>query len=112
MRQATGSSTRKSTELASSSQTLDKVAPQKQPNPYACPILGKCFHGNMPGHLSNECPNRSQVHLVELQEGKYEGVNEECLGNSKPVLVVLDGDEGDNVLCILEHFLLAKHCFN
>ena len=42
---------------------------QKQPNPYARPILGKCYRCNQPGHRSNECPNQRTVNIVE-REGR------------------------------------------
>ena len=42
----------------------------KQSNPYAKPILGKCYRCNQPGHRSNECSNRKSVNLVEIHKKK------------------------------------------
>ena len=52
---------------------------QKQSNPYAKPILGKCYRCNQPGYKSNECPNRRPVNVVERDEEEvcYEPDGEE-----------------------------------
>ncbi|KAI5683539.1 hypothetical protein M9H77_04767 [Catharanthus roseus] len=37
-------------------------------NPYAKPILGKCYHCGQPSQRSNECPTRKHVNVVERDE--------------------------------------------
>ena len=40
----------------------------RQSNPYAKPILGKCYRCNQLGHRSSECPNRRTINIVEREE--------------------------------------------
>ncbi|KAI5653353.1 hypothetical protein M9H77_30540 [Catharanthus roseus] len=37
-------------------------------NPYAKPILSKCYRCGQPSHRSNECPTRKSVNVVERDE--------------------------------------------
>ncbi|KAJ9542366.1 hypothetical protein OSB04_028872 [Centaurea solstitialis] len=53
-----------------------KVVPPKNSNPYAKPTGTKCYRCGLPGHKSNECPNRKTVGLIEDGENEdsdYEG---------------------------------------
>ncbi|XP_052198314.1 protein FAR1-RELATED SEQUENCE 5-like [Diospyros lotus] len=45
---------------------------QKTLNPYAKPILGKCFKCNQPGHRSSDCPRRKAVNIVEREKEEEE----------------------------------------
>ena len=42
-----------------------KVTPK---NPYARPGSDKCYRCGQPGHRSNQCPRRSTVNLIKLEE--------------------------------------------
>lgn len=49
------------------------LAQQRTNNdPYARPNLGKCYRYNQPGHLSNSCPNRRSINIVEEGESNEE----------------------------------------
>ncbi|KAJ9562400.1 hypothetical protein OSB04_007560 [Centaurea solstitialis] len=53
-----------------------KATLPKNPNPYAKPTGTKCYRCGLPGHKSNECPNRKTVGLVEdggSEDSDYEG---------------------------------------
>ncbi|KAJ9536092.1 hypothetical protein OSB04_un000730 [Centaurea solstitialis] len=54
-----------------------KATPLKNPNLYAKPTGTKCYRCSLPGHKSNECPNRKTVGLVEgegSEDDDYDGV--------------------------------------
>ncbi|KAF2283386.1 hypothetical protein GH714_003756 [Hevea brasiliensis] len=42
--------------------------PPKTNNPYAKPILVKCYKCNEMGHRSNECPNRKSINIIEKHD--------------------------------------------
>jgi hypothetical protein len=46
----------------------EKGVGESSSNPYAKPILGKCFRCGQPGHRSNECPNRNPINIVDSAE--------------------------------------------
>ncbi|XP_028549531.1 uncharacterized protein LOC114579365 [Dendrobium catenatum] len=73
-------------------------------NPYAKPSTLKCFRCFQPGHKSNECPQRQQIHVVEGGEGVEQDAEDEAQdGDSEDV----PADEGEAVVCVLEKLLLA-----
>ena len=78
----------------------DKLLPPKPSNPYARPMVGKCFRCNQPGHRSNECPTRPQAHLLDAQtkEDDFKEQFEEASEILSPA--ILDGDERDPLLCV------------
>ncbi|XP_028555630.1 uncharacterized protein LOC110104616 [Dendrobium catenatum] len=73
-------------------------------NPYAKPSTLKCFRCFQPGHKSNECPQRQQVHIAEGDEGidqEVDEANQDCDSEDVPA------DEGEALVCVLERLLLA-----
>ncbi|KAL5566080.1 hypothetical protein UlMin_029244 [Ulmus minor] len=88
----------------------DKAPPPKPNNPYARPMVGKCFRCNQPGHRSNECPTRPQTHLVDVQDEEEEFKEEFEEASERLSPVVLDGDEGEPLMCVLERLLLTESC--
>lgn len=50
---------------------LTDTPANKGPKQYARPTLGKCFQCGQVGHLSNECPQRRALALVD-EEGNYD----------------------------------------
>ncbi|KAI0512356.1 hypothetical protein KFK09_012995 [Dendrobium nobile] len=99
-----------SAQVPSPNQTAsDSRAPPKpkfttKENPYAKPSTLKCFRCFHPGHKSNECPQRQQVHIVEGDEGVDQEVDESNQeGDSEDV----PADEGEALVCVLEKLLLA-----
>ncbi|KAI0505034.1 hypothetical protein KFK09_015991 [Dendrobium nobile] len=78
-------------------------------NPYAKPSTLKCFRCFQPGHKSNECPQRQQVHIAEPEDdinrdesdGDKERTDEEVLA-----------DEGEPFIGVMEKLLLAPRQSN
>ncbi|PON83156.1 Zinc finger, CCHC-type [Trema orientale] len=73
-------------------------------DPYARPNLGKCFRCNQPGHLSNNCPNRRSIKLVDEDGGEDEQVLEEDIYEGAEFA---EGDEGEEVACIIQRLLFT-----
>ncbi|KAI0500729.1 hypothetical protein KFK09_018945 [Dendrobium nobile] len=73
-------------------------------NPYGRPTTLKCFRCFQPGHKSNECPSRQQLHLLEGEQELSNPTGENDCSNEYEEVV---GDEGDPVLCVLQKLLLA-----
>ncbi|TXG50913.1 hypothetical protein EZV62_023437 [Acer yangbiense] len=70
------------------------VAPK--PNHYTKPMTGKCYRCNLPGHRSNDCPQRRQVTMVEGasdEESEHEISEDDCLDGAE----LVHGDDGDRV---------------
>ncbi|TYK27246.1 zf-CCHC domain-containing protein [Cucumis melo var. makuwa] len=67
------------------------------------PNLSKCFRRGQTGHLSNSCPKRKTVaileddeDLIEEQEGDFDHDEE-----------ILEPDEGERLSCVLQRVLIA-----
>ncbi|KAI0530516.1 hypothetical protein KFK09_000060 [Dendrobium nobile] len=77
---------------------------QTKENLYVKPTNIKCFRCLQQGHKSNECPTRPHLQFAEaeIEDGVEE--NEEALENSQEDVV---GDEGEQLICVMEKLLLA-----
>ena len=58
----------KKDDKAEGKRSMESKENPRQSNPYAKPILGKCYRCNQPGHRSNECLNRRTINIVEREE--------------------------------------------
>ncbi|KAI0501107.1 hypothetical protein KFK09_019325 [Dendrobium nobile] len=84
--------------------SMQKSKPLPRENPYAKPATFKCFRCFQPGHKSNECPQRQQVHLAEGDEGSEHAedeIDKDCDIEDLPA------DEGEPLICVMEKLLLA-----
>lgn len=90
--------------VQSNIQNRNQAQQRTNNDPYARPNLGKCYRCNQPRHLSNSCPNRRSINIVEegksdeeqnFEDGDYEGGN------------VADADTGEELACIVQRLLLA-----
>ncbi|KAI0493237.1 hypothetical protein KFK09_027513 [Dendrobium nobile] len=77
---------------------------QTKENPYAKPSTLKCFRCFQPGHKSNECPQRQQVHIAE-GEGGVE--SEEAEVHEEEEVENILADKGEPLICVMEKLLLA-----
>ena len=74
---------------------------QRQNNPYAKSILGKCYQCNQPGHRWNDCPIRKTVNIIE--QGKEEEIYELDGGDK-----YYDNDnDGVQQICVIRKLMLA-----
>ncbi|KAK4852525.1 hypothetical protein QYF36_024829 [Acer negundo] len=66
---------------------------------------------NPVGHRSNECTQRPQANIVEIdgEDDEYE-VGEHIVEGED--IEILGGDQGDPVVCIIERLLLTLPCSN
>ena len=88
----------------------DKLLPSKPSNPYARPTVGKCFRCNQLRHRSNECPTIPQAHLLDVQTEVDDFKEQFEEASERLSLAILDGDEGDPLLCVLERLILVEPC--
>lgn len=72
-------------------------------NTYQRPNLGKCLRGGQQGHLSNECPQRRAITIVDEDEQDF-GENEVY---DEDEVAFLEPNEGDQLSCILQRILLT-----
>lgn len=86
-----------------SSSNIGDICFQRQ-NPYAKLYGDHCYHNGKLGHKSNDCPNRRQVYLAEVDEDDNEdhGVDEEY---DEADFAYEEGDEVINI--VLQRVLLA-----
>lgn len=69
------------------------------PNPYARPMIGKCFKCGEPGHRSNECRARKSVNFIEEQAEfqEEEGINEDEIEVAE--------ETGEHLNCVVQRLL-------
>lgn len=73
------------------------------PNTYARPTLGKCFHCGQVGHLSNYCPQRRALAIVD-EDDQYDP---EVDQSGDDDIDYVEPDEGDPLSRVLQRVLLA-----
>ena len=62
---------------ASTPLTTIIVAAKNKENPYAKPVIGKCYKCGVPEHRSNECFKRKQVNIADYRdEGEWVAIEE------------------------------------
>ncbi|PON35024.1 Aspartic peptidase, active site [Parasponia andersonii] len=99
---------RTSPDSSSSSHKALRKHPSAQPttNLYARPIPTRRYRFNQPGRRCNKCPQRRQANVADQvpeNEVEHFGDVEEDFDGAE----IVPGDEGDQVVCIVQKLLLA-----
>ncbi|XP_039120519.1 uncharacterized protein LOC120256922 [Dioscorea cayenensis subsp. rotundata] len=91
----------KMTEPSSHNQLQGGPQNRQNSNPYARERGNKCYRCNQPGHLSNNCPKRGQVNMVEHEDG-FEATEEHYTVGPDDVY-----EEDEQVVCVVRKLALT-----
>ncbi|KAK0608765.1 hypothetical protein LWI29_035627 [Acer saccharum] len=94
--------------------TIDKIGKQTQAPPpprnnsYAKPFPQHCYRCHQPGHRSNECPTRRTVNLIEGNDDGTFDQEDDMRNDEFDGAEFVQGDDGEQLVCILQKILLSK----
>ncbi|XP_039122362.1 uncharacterized protein LOC120258941 [Dioscorea cayenensis subsp. rotundata] len=91
----------KMTEPSSHNQLQGGPQNRQNSNPYARERGNKCYRCNQPGHLSNNCPKRGQVNMVEHEDG-FEATEEHYTVGPDDVY-----EEDEQAVCVVRKLALT-----
>ena len=81
----------------------DNTSKRKSQNTYTHPSLGKCFRCGQSSHLSNNCPQRKTIALIDEESNS---ISEDDKKEEEEAEFI-EVDDGDRISCVIQRVLIA-----